>query len=122
MVAAIVVIMAIQMISSSLYPMPEGLSPKDKEGFGEYIKSLPAQAFLIVIVGYLLGSIAGGFVSTKVAKSRYLPAWIIGGLLTLAGIANGLSIPQPVWVTIASLLTFVPGTYFGANLVKSVQN
>ncbi len=118
MVAAIVVIMLVQMVSSAMYPMPEGLTMEDKEGFANYIRSLPALAFIIVIIGYLLGSLAGGFVSTKVAKTKFLPAWIIGGLLTLGGIWNGMIVPQPSWVTIVSLLMFIPGAYFGAKMVN----
>lgn len=116
---AILVITLVQMVSSSMYPMPEGLEMSDQEGFAAYIKTLPTSAFLIVLLGYVLGSIAGGFVSTFVAKTKYVPALIVGLLLTIASILNSMSIPQPMWVSALSIIVMIPGAYLGAKLVKT---
>ena len=118
MIAAIIVIMLVQSVSHLMFPLPEGLSAQDKAGLREHFQSLPTTAFLMVILAYALGSLAGGFVSAMVSKVRYMPALVIGGLLTLGGIANGMMIPQPLWVTIVSLLTFIPSAYLGAKWAK----
>jgi len=39
-----------------------------------------------------------------------------GGLLTLAGIANNLMLPPPVWFWVLTVIVFLPATYLGARL------
>jgi len=41
---------------------------------------------------------------------------ILGGLLTLAGIANNLMLPPPAWFWIPTVLVFLPAAYAGATL------
>jgi hypothetical protein len=42
---------------------------------------------------------------------------VLGVLLTLAGVANNLMLPPPVWFWIATFAVFLPATYIGARLV-----
>jgi hypothetical protein len=39
-------------------------------------------------------------------------------LLTLAGVANNLTIPPPLWFWIVSLVVLIPAAYFGARLAR----
>jgi len=117
-VAAFIAIMAIQMISSILYPMPDGLGLDDKAGLQAHIETLPITAFCLVIASYVLGGLAGGFMATLVSKVRYFPALIVGGLFTVFAIMNGMAIPQPLWVSVLSVLVFIPCAWLGAKAVK----
>jgi len=43
-------------------------------------------------------------------------ALVLGGFLTLAGIANNLMVPPPLWFWIAGLVVLIPAAYAGARL------
>jgi hypothetical protein len=71
----------------------------------------------LVILSYIVGSFFGGMTATGIAKEKYNPAVIVGGVLTLAGIMNAISIPQPMWVSIVCILVFIPLAYLGAKVL-----
>lgn len=110
-------IMLIQNISSQMYPWPAELKLSDTEGVKQYFGTLPVAAFLMVILSYIVGSFFGGMAATTLSKEKYHSAIIVGGVLTLAGIANGMNIPQPLWVSIVSVLVFIPFALLGAECI-----
>lgn len=118
-VVAYIVITVSQVISLSMNPFPEGLDYQDKDAMLEYMGTLPASAYALVLGGYVLASLLGGLVATLIAKSKYVPALVIGGFLTLAAIANAMMIPQPQWVSIISVIVMLPMAWLGARLVKT---
>jgi hypothetical protein len=72
---------------------------------------------LVVIVGWTLGGLAGGWTSARLAaRSPVWHALILGALLTLAGVANNLMIPPPLWFWVVSVVVLVPSAYLGARL------
>ncbi|MBT8140935.1 MAG: hypothetical protein HKN88_06755 [Gammaproteobacteria bacterium] len=106
----------VQAISGQMYPWPEGLDYNDKEAFVAFVKTLPTGAFLMVILSYIVGSFFGGMAATAVAKEKYVPALIVGFALTIAGVMNAIAVPQPLWVSIISVLVFFPFVYLGAKV------
>jgi hypothetical protein len=90
----------------------------------ELLAGAPVGALLVVALGWVLGSVAGGFVAAWIGRrAPVVHGLVLGGLLTLAGIANNLMLPPPLWFWIATLVVFVPSAYFGARLApkKSMQ-
>ncbi|MDZ4115316.1 MAG: hypothetical protein U1C54_04795 [Xanthomonadaceae bacterium] len=77
----------------------------------------PIGALVVVIAGWALGSVVGGWLAAKLApRSPVAHALVLGGVLTLAGIANNMMIPPPMWFWLGSLAVLIPGCYFGARL------
>lgn len=111
-------IMLIQGVSGQMYPWPEGLRLNDKDGVKQYINTLPIGAFLMVILSYVVGSFFGGMAAKSLSKLNQ-SAIIVGGVLTLAGLANAMSVPQPLWVSILSLLAFIPIALLGAKCIPT---
>ena len=109
-------IMLIQNISSQMFPWPEELKLSDKVRVKQYFDTLPVTAFLMVILSYVVGSFFGGMAATSLSKLKQ-SAIIVGGVLTLAGLANAMSIPQPLWVSITSILVFIPFALLGAKCI-----
>jgi hypothetical protein len=73
---------------------------------------------LILAVGYALGSFVGGFVASKISggsAAGFLPAMVIGVLLTVMGIINFfVTMPgSPVWAIVLCMLTFIPFAFIG---------
>ena len=121
-VAASAVMLLIESINGHvLYPelgkLAEGMT--DKEAIRALMASAPAGALMVVLVGWALGGLLGGLFAAWIGRSAPVAhALVLGGLLTLAGIANNLMLPPPAWFWIASLLVFLPATYVGARLAS----
>src|SRR5262245_41231292 len=62
----------------------------------------PAGALLVVLFGWALGSLTGGFLAGRVSpKAPRAHGLVVGGLITVAAVANNLMIPPPTWFWIA---------------------
>jgi hypothetical protein len=93
----------------------------DREAIRAILAAAPVGAFLVVIAGWAIGSFFGGWTAGCVA--RHAPvrrALELGGLLTVAGVANNLMIPPPGWFWVPSLIVFLPAAYAGGRLVRKV--
>jgi hypothetical protein len=86
----------------------------------EVVRTLLARArigaFLVVILGWILGSLAVGWIAARVAgRSGVARGLVLGVLLTLAGVANNLMVPPPLWFWFASLIVLLPSACAGAR-------
>jgi hypothetical protein len=119
-VAASAIMMGVETINGRvLYPglakSAEGVT--DREQIKALLAGAPVGALVVVLFGWVLGSAAGGFLTTLISrKPPGRHALILGVLLTLAGIANNLMLPPPFWFSIATLAVFLPATFVGARL------
>ena len=113
--AALVVIVVFQKVGQLIHPMPAGLDMKDKQAMGAWIQGLPVGAFLLLLAGYAAGSFTGGAVAVLIGRKPW-PALVIGGLLTLSGIANLVMIPHPAWVAVVSLAIYLPMAWLGGRV------
>jgi hypothetical protein len=119
-VAATAVMMVVESINGQvLYPElgKKAAGVTDIAVIKEIMASAPVGALLVVLIGWVIGSIAGAFLAILISRSKtYMPAIVLGVLLTLAGVANNLMLPPPVWFWIATFAAFLPSTFVGARL------
>ncbi len=119
-VLASVVMMAVEAVNGRLlYPelgrAAAGMT--DRQAIRQLLAAAPVGAFLVVILGWALGSAAGGFAAASIgARSPLGHALAVGVLLTLGGIANNLMLPPPLWFWIVGLIVFLPAAYVGSRL------
>ena len=119
-IAASIVMMIIETINGRvLYPelgnAAEGVT--DREKIRAMLATAPLGAFLVVIGGWILGAVAGGWTAARLAaQAKPRHGRVLGALLTLAGVANNLMIPPPLWFWIASHVVLPPAARFGARL------
>jgi hypothetical protein len=122
-IAASIVMMIIETINGRvLYPelakAAEGVT--DRETIRALLATAPVGAFLVVIVGWILGGVAGGWTTARLAaRANAGHGLVLGALLTLAGVANNLMVPPPLWFWIASLVVLMPAAYLGARLAPA---
>ncbi|SIQ52117.1 hypothetical protein SAMN05880574_11539 [Chryseobacterium sp. RU37D] len=94
----------IESLGHYLYPLPAGIKTTDVEGFKNYVSTLPFSALLLVLIGYALGAVVSGFISTKIADDdKNRSALICGIFFLLATVYNMIMLPTPVWFWILGI-------------------
>jgi hypothetical protein len=84
--------------------------------------NLPVGALLMVLAGWASGTVAGAWVTSRVAqRSKLLHGMITGVAFLAAGILNLREFPHPTWFWICGLVIFLPAAYVGARLAVSVS-
>jgi hypothetical protein len=119
-VAASIVMMIVEFLNGHVFYPALGKAAEgvmDREVLRALLANAPAGAMLVVIGGWILGGLTGGWVASKLApRAAVGSGLILGLLLTLAGVANNLMIPPPAWFWVASLVVLIPAAYAGARL------
>ncbi|HET8901277.1 MAG TPA: hypothetical protein VFM84_04990 [Holophagaceae bacterium] len=120
-VVASVVMMIVEFLNGHVFYPGLGRAAEgvmDREVLRALLAKAPIGAMLVVIAGWTLGGVTGGWVATKLSSRPVGPALVVGGLLTLAGVINNLMIPPPIWFWIVSLAVLMPAAYVGARLAS----
>jgi len=89
----------------------------DRDVIRRIFASAPVGALLVVILGWGLGGLAGGWVTGKLAgRSAHGAGLVLCALLTLAGVANNLMLPPPLWFWVTSLVVMAASPLAGSRL------
>jgi len=112
-------VFAVQKLGHQVYPLPENLDMKNMEAMKAYVATLPMGPLLFVLLSYIVGSFAGGWLAAKIARTSQMHVPLtVGGVQLFFGIINLLMIPHPMWFAIASVIVFLPAAYLGGKLGK----
>ena len=122
LIVAVAIMMIVEMLNSLQLAPPTAEVMKDSAKYAEYMANGPARAYIVVLIGYVLASFAGGFIVTKISRQVTtgiaLPI-IVGALLELGMIANIFMLPsQPIWFIVAGLLIFIPVSLLGHRFAR----
>ena len=105
--------------SQVCFPLPEGVTMEDQEGMKEYVASLPAQGFFLVLVAHVGQAGVGGWIAGKFAASRpALLVWIIGILTLIGAVYNLLTLGGPAWMWIDVPLILAASWFVGNAATK----
>lgn len=124
-ILAFAIFMVFQMISTTtlfMHMSPKNLEYMSAADRAAYFGSMPVGAYVMMLVGYVLGSVAAGWIATKISKERNsmtLPI-IVGFLLVLAGLVNFFVVlpGQPVWFIALSLICCIPSAILGHRFAR----
>jgi hypothetical protein len=106
-IAGSVCVWGVETLNHILHPYPAGMKANDMEAFKSYIENLPFLGKFMVIVGYALGALVSGFISTKIARNGKPTAAIICGLIFLSfTIYNMMVLPTPIWFWVLGILVW----------------
>lgn len=118
-VCAWLVIMACEFAGARLHPPPAGLDLRDPQQLAAFIAAAPAAAMALVLAGWTLGALLGGWVAAKLSRRHRRGAALAVGAVVLAGvIANAFLIPHPTWFTALGVLLPLPAAWLGSRLVR----
>ena len=116
---AFVVMMVFEYGNSFIYPLPEGLDIYDPAAVQAFTASLPWTVYILVLLGWVAGSFAGGFVTTRLSREmKYRLTLIVGIVLTLLGVVNNMMIGHDMVFNIIGLPMFLIFTYLGHRYAR----
>ena len=113
-----IVIMAIEAAGHALYPPPAGLNPMLAEDMAKIMLAMPSAAKAIVVVAWVVGAFAGGWVAARIARQHPRIAAVIVAAMVMAGVIGMiLQMPEhPLWMSALGLLLPIPAALAGAKL------
>ena len=120
LILAFVLVQAAEFGVHMLYPPPPGTNMRDMKAVKAFVATLPAPAFILVLAGHLVGTLAGTYVAARIARTA-VAAYILGAILFAGGIMNAIMIPQPIWFSAASFVIYIAMTFAGARLGVSTR-
>ncbi|MBV6439281.1 MAG: hypothetical protein EPGJADBJ_00920 [Saprospiraceae bacterium] len=90
--------------------------------YTEWLRSLPDQAFGILLAIYLIACLAGGFVTVWMAPPlSFPPSFATGFILLLYNVATVLAFPNPAWMSVASCAGCIAFALLGGWLARRVK-
>ncbi|MDP7447262.1 MAG: hypothetical protein QF689_01625 [Candidatus Latescibacteria bacterium] len=112
---AMTMVFVLEGIGHQMYPPPADLDPTDREAFAAAVAAMPVMALVMVLIAYSLGTFAGAWLAARVG-GRPFYAFLVGGVMTLAGMTNLIAVPHPLWFTIVGTLIFLPSAWVAGRL------
>ena len=119
-VVMFLVIMGIEFAGHMIYPPPPGIDPSNINDVARMMAAAPAGALAFVVLAWVVGAFAGGFVAAKISRTWPRTAAIVTGLVVLAGVVAMIQqVPgHPTWMAILGLILPVPAALLGARLAR----
>jgi hypothetical protein len=103
----------------NLYPLPPGTDLHDPESLARVMAQMPVNAFILLLLNYIVCSFLSGLIAALVSgRVTVRPSFIVGLVLTLAGLYNTFSLPHPLWFSILNILVYLPMAWLGYLVVK----
>lgn len=120
LVTMFIVIMAIEAAGHVVHPPPAGLDPMLAEDMAKIMMAMPVAAKATVVVAWVVGALAGGFVAAKIARQHPRIAAVIVAAMVMAGVVGMiLQMPDhPLWMSGLGLLLPIPAALLGARLAR----
>ena len=115
-----VVIMGIEYLGHTVYPPPPGLDPMVTQDLSAIMAAQPLAALAFVVLAWVAGAFAGGWVAARISRSHPRAAAVIVALMVMAGVvAMIVQLPDhPRWMAALGLLLPVPAALLAAKLAR----
>lgn len=120
---AVITFLVVETVNTSLHPVPKNLNFKDNVAVKSFYESQPISFWLLVLAGWIVGSLLCGILIKMISKNENKTLPIIAGIiLTLSAVVNFFSLPHPIWFIVFGLIVFIPSTLFGHKFYKINAN
>lgn len=116
-----VVNMLLITVSGHVIAPPAGADVTTTEGLQAALPLFEPRHFLFPFLAHALGTLAGAWVATKIARrASWIPAAIIGLLFLAGGVAASFMLPAPRWFVMLDLIgAYVPFAWLGFVLGRT---
>jgi hypothetical protein len=118
-----VVNMALIKVSGKVIPPPTGADVTTMQGLKTSLHLFEPKHFIFPFLAHALGTFVGALVASFLAPAKSVfPAYVVGGLFLLGGIANAFMLPAPAWFIAADLiLAYLPAAWLGQALAQRIS-
>lgn len=115
--------MSLVLVSGKVIPPPPAADVTTMEGLKASLHLFEPKHFLFPFLAHALGTLAGAAVAAMVAVGRSpVPAYVVGGLFLLGGLANVLMLPAPMWFNVVDLVfAYVPMAWLGIRMTSHLK-
>jgi hypothetical protein len=115
--------MGLIMLGGKVIAPPPGAEVTSMEGLKASLHLFEPRHFVFPFLAHALGTLAGAFVAGLLAPGRSaVPAYVVGGLFLLGGIANVTMLPSPAWFSAVDLLfAYLPTAWLGQALAARAR-
>lgn len=112
-----IVNMSLIQLGGVVIPPPGGADVTTAEGLKEAMLLFEPIHFLFPFLAHALGTLAGAWITAKIAGShKMIFALGMGLFFLLGGISMILMVPSPLWFTLTDLiLAYIPMAYLGGK-------
>ena len=113
------VVAGIEFASHVIYPPPVGLDPMQTADLEKILDASPLAALAMVVLAWVLGAFAGGWVAARIARHPRVAAVLVA-LGVMAGVAGMIAMMpnHPVWMSVLGVALPIPAALFAARLAK----
>lgn len=119
LLAAFILIVAVEAFSEVVHPMPEGVA-RTTEEICRHVERYPAWVLAVVVAAWGVTAFAGAWIARTIGN-RYAVA--IVGLLLLAAVGLNISmLPYPMWFKLANLLVVPIAIILGGRPWASIKS
>ena len=117
-IVAGILIAVVEAIGHHVYPPPPGIDPTDPESLRTAMESMPLGALVAVLLAWGVGTFAGSWLAARIAgRAGMVHGMVVGVLMLVAGVANMLMIPHPLWFWGAGVAVFPLTAWLGGRMV-----
>ncbi|MFT3997329.1 MAG: hypothetical protein QM667_07975 [Asticcacaulis sp.] len=106
----------LRQVGNYMFPPPPTFDMASPEDIAALLDTVPADAYIIKLVSWTLGTFGGGYLAVRVAKVGAFPAWITGILLVAGYMIHMSVIPHPNWVILICLPLCAVSSFFAGLL------
>lgn len=116
--------MGLIVLGGKVIPVPPGADSTTLEGLKSSMHLLEARHFVFPFLAHALGTLAGALVAGLLSPGgSAVPAYVVGGLFLLGGIANVVMLPAPAWFgAVDLLLAYLPAAWLGQAIAARVRS
>ena len=115
--------MGLIMLGGRVIPPPSGADVATLDGLKASMHLLEARHYVFPFLAHALGTLAGAIVAGLLSPGgSRVPAYTVGGLFLLGGIANVVMLPAPAWFAVADLLlAYLPAAWLGQAIAMRMR-
>lgn len=114
-VTAFLTVAVVEQLVTLLYPFPPDFDMNRPEDVVRITEVVPTPGLVMVVGGWLLGTIAGGWVARAISR-RGWTVWAIAGVMLATCLLNLLMIAHPLFMWVGGMLVPPLGGWIALRL------
>lgn len=100
--AALLIIDAVEQVTSALYPLPI-LDSADAATLSNVVHDMPLAAKLLTVFGWLAGAFGGAWFGLRVRDRRRV-GWAVVIAVIASAVVSVATLPHPVWMKVCAIV------------------